>query len=321
MKLVHLWRSDGAGLDEGTIRDAAEALCEEATSGGEVVQGDAIYEEVTEGRQTANTEQRAVETRLYGAPKSVSYSSCGDLPHWMLEHLGYTNEGVVNRSDDDGVRPWKAGVNISYLVYETGGAFKKPTVDKKIFSDNRQNNPTHIEYRYPKKGDIGYLSPPDHVGVFGEIGEFVSDKGCSVAEVVFYEYGQFDKEKGKFAGCKHTYTLSVSAAGYSMTKVVDGVPHTRQLMGWVDTYELLYNDQEHLIRATMPDTFTGGVVATDPDPLHPTNGVGEVGLCRRRREVNSVCSNRLHGRRLTNSTDSRRDINVANSTVTRTERR
>jgi hypothetical protein len=63
---------------------------------------DAVYKEVTEGRDGPGPEQRR------------RYSSCGDLAHWLYMRLGI-REAWVNRRDDHAFGPWRPGVNISQL--------------------------------------------------------------------------------------------------------------------------------------------------------------------------------------------------------------
>lgn len=84
-------------------RAAAVALCEYAC-GAELGRrkDDAVYMEVTEGRDGPGPEQRA------------RYSSCGDLAHWMYKRLGVRGPWV-NRMDDNAFGPWKPGANVSRL--------------------------------------------------------------------------------------------------------------------------------------------------------------------------------------------------------------
>jgi hypothetical protein len=97
------------------LRDVAVSLAAYATDNGKGRGiGDAVHELVTEGRTKAN-----IERRSKGSPE-VPYSSCGDLPHWMLAALGCTDERLVNRSDDGGQTPWKVGANISRIVNAPG---------------------------------------------------------------------------------------------------------------------------------------------------------------------------------------------------------
>ena len=59
-------------------------------------EGDAIYIAVTEGRDSGK-----------------SYSSCGDLAHWLLYRLG-VRCSYVNRAEHNG---WRTGQNISWLAF------------------------------------------------------------------------------------------------------------------------------------------------------------------------------------------------------------
>lgn len=92
-------------------RDVALALASYATNGGAGRNlGDAVHEEITEGRRKANEERRAK-----GSPE-VPYYSCCDLVHWLLARLGCTDERLVNRTDDSGERDWQVAVNLSRIT-------------------------------------------------------------------------------------------------------------------------------------------------------------------------------------------------------------
>ncbi|HEY3498137.1 MAG TPA: hypothetical protein VGK73_25740 [Polyangiaceae bacterium] len=84
-------------------RTAVVALCEYAC-GYEAGRSkdDPVYVEVTEERDGPGPQQRA------------SYSSCGDLAHWLYKRLGIRQEWI-NRTDDDAFGPWKASVNVTRL--------------------------------------------------------------------------------------------------------------------------------------------------------------------------------------------------------------
>jgi hypothetical protein len=84
-------------------RAAAVALCEYAC-GYEAGRSkdDPVYREVTEGRDGPGPTQRR------------SYSSCGDLAHWLYKRLG-VREPWLNRTDDNAFGPWRRGENIARL--------------------------------------------------------------------------------------------------------------------------------------------------------------------------------------------------------------
>lgn len=63
-------------------------------------ESDPVYQAVTEGRDTGKMQR--------------SYSSCGDLAHWLLFRLG-VRESWVNR--DETYRRWRSGQNISALCW------------------------------------------------------------------------------------------------------------------------------------------------------------------------------------------------------------
>lgn len=117
-------------------RDVALVLAAHATQDGRGRDvGDPVHEEVTEGRRKANEERRA-----RGSPE-VAYSSCGDLPHWMLDRLGCTDERLVNRTDDGGQTPWKIGANLTRIVNAPGfvraGGRRTPQPGDVLFLMNR----------------------------------------------------------------------------------------------------------------------------------------------------------------------------------------
>lgn len=110
MKRIHLHDPGAQGVDLGLLRTAALLLARYATANGSRSLGDPIVDDVTEKRLAGNVARRA-----RGSPERA-YSSCGDLPHWMLRCLGCRDESLVNRDDDGGEHPWAVGVNISRLA-------------------------------------------------------------------------------------------------------------------------------------------------------------------------------------------------------------
>jgi len=99
-------------LNEMERRVAAVSLARYAVDDAEGRKlGDPIHEWITEGRRGRN------ESRMKKLGKPPSYSSCGDLAHWMLMCLGCRDERVVNRGDDGGTITWRSTVNISRLRY------------------------------------------------------------------------------------------------------------------------------------------------------------------------------------------------------------
>ncbi len=84
--------------DLSVWQDAAIALCEHACGAPHGIgKDDAPYPEVTEGRDVGMTR--------------AHYSSCGDLPHWLLERLG-VREKWVNRQS---LGHYHVGLNIVEL--------------------------------------------------------------------------------------------------------------------------------------------------------------------------------------------------------------
>lgn len=104
-------------------RMAALALCEYAcgyTTGRN--KDDAVYREVTEGRDGPGPEQRK------------KYSSCGDLAHWLYKRLGI-REPWLNRTDDGVFGDWRAGVNVSRLWGAECPIDKVPPADPAWFPE------------------------------------------------------------------------------------------------------------------------------------------------------------------------------------------
>ncbi len=175
---------------EDALRARAVELATEAVCGDAgCVRGDPIFEEVTEGR--------------YRWP---GYSGCGDLPHWMLDRLGFDDEKIVNRDDDHGVVPWRVCVNLSRLVYRTGSVF--------VWAKGA---------RRPKPGDILYELPPEHVAVLESLDE-------ASGKITVLEYGQFDRKRGKPSAHRATGTFR---SRYGQLYV-----GARVLRGWVDIARL-----------------------------------------------------------------------------------
>lgn len=178
--------------DETSLRTRAVALALHAVNGDAgCVRGDPIFEEVTEGR--------------YWWP---GYQGCGDLPHWMLDRLGYRDEHIVNRNDDHGVVPWQVGANLRRLVYRTQSAFVWALKGSK---------------RRPKPGDILYVALAEHVCVLEAL-----DEAKGTATVL--EYGEWDAKKGKPAARRAVHPFRVRNG----TLFVG----TRVLRGWVDLAKL-----------------------------------------------------------------------------------
>lgn len=113
MKRVWLCREDEpiGTINEEVLRKAAVANAAWATNDGAGANlDDPRHEEVTEGRRKQY--EVALKAGLDWAKKMRgSYSSCGDLLHWLLRKLGVRDEKLVNRTDDGGQHPWLAGAN------------------------------------------------------------------------------------------------------------------------------------------------------------------------------------------------------------------
>ncbi len=168
------------------IRKRAVELARYACNGDEGRElGDPVFEEVTEGRARAK-----------------GYSACGDACHYVLSRLGLTDETIVNRNDDGGIKPWAMGANLSRLVYRTGKAFVWASMGKR-----------------PKPGDILYIAMPEHVSVLGELDE---DAGS----IATYDYGLVAPKTRKPAGKRCVSRFSIDNGKMRIGR--------RTLRGWVD---------------------------------------------------------------------------------------
>lgn len=86
-------------MNVGALRFAAVALAEYACGRAGRSKDDPVYTEVTEGRDSP--------------PNRRSYSSCGDLGHWLLYRLG-CREKWVNREAAPG--GYRSTLNVSLLA-------------------------------------------------------------------------------------------------------------------------------------------------------------------------------------------------------------
>jgi len=171
---------------ECDLRSTAVAIASYACNGDDGrVLGDPVFEEVTEGRNHW--------------PK---YSSCGDLPHYVLMRLGFRDERILNRSDDGGIRNWSIGQNLSRLVFKTGKALVWASIAKR-----------------PQPGDVLYLASPEHVCVLDSVDE-------AAGTITTFDYGQFDQKSGKPCGRRRVSAFRVQGKQLLVGK--------RVLRGWVD---------------------------------------------------------------------------------------
>jgi len=246
-KLVHLWGAngcpDGLTFDPRIYRECAIKLAAYACRDGLIIHGDPLFEEVTEGRQTDMIKWKKL------------YSSCGDLPHWMLKMLGCRNEKLVNRNDDGGEIPWVVGANLSRIIYSAQGSF--------IWS--RQN-----KLRFPKNGDVVYLGYPEHVGVvLGRSGSL--NVGEIPEAVILAEYGQVDDIK---KGRTPTFKPAGKVRVHLVSRQYNGdiLIGERSLFGWLDI-TTVGND----VPATVPKSFNIGTPYRDdnnPYIYPPEHGFG-----------------------------------------------
>lgn len=104
---------------DSDVRAAAVALARYAVDADgrrERKTGDPVHDWITENRR-AQYERALAAGQAWAVEMSKrgSYSSCGDLAHWLLLCLGCRDERLVNRSDDGGKTPWRVQVNISRI--------------------------------------------------------------------------------------------------------------------------------------------------------------------------------------------------------------
>lgn len=176
MTLRRVWLrepSDPPHLEDGSLfvrpklaYAASLALATYATNGDNGrVEGDPVYEAVTEGRQSGNTARRRAGSA------ELPYSACGDLIHWDLARLGIADEALVNRNDDFGATPWQSGVNIARIFHHPAFRTAPP----------------------PAPGAPYFVQSPEHVEVLEEWNE-------DSRIVRALAYGQFSRERGKFSG-------------------------------------------------------------------------------------------------------------------------
>jgi len=170
---------------EAVLRQAAVEIATFACDGdnGRVL-GDPVFEMVTEGRA-----------------KYKKYSACGDLAHYVLAQLGVRDEALVNRDSEGGTVPWKVGVNLSRIVYQSGNLFiwARPNLR-------------------PKPGDILYVSPPDHVCILESIDE-------AAKTITVLEYGQWDTKAQKPSAKRRVAKFSADAKSLKAG--------SRLLRGWL----------------------------------------------------------------------------------------
>ena len=183
-------------------------------------QGDAIFEEVTEGRQHQTDLQRKKD------PKAAAYSACTDLFSWCAEALGCTDEQIVNRNDDGGRRPWVTGGGPTFIQNAPGYVYASRAVRAG---------------QLPGVGAALVLLDPWHVAILAELD---LERGVCVV----YEYGQFGTaphtQLGAACGQKHTHAAKIMGTQL----VIKG----RVVGGWLPVEALPLSKP-----ALMPDDFAG----------------------------------------------------------------
>lgn len=110
-------------------------------------ENDPKYQLVTEGRDTGRFQR--------------SYSSCGDLAHWLLFRLG-VREPWINRAEHRG---WKTGENVSRLAFKAPKDVRQLPVpgsrfepgDVLIIWNDDQGRDAHVMVVYEHRPDLARL--------------------------------------------------------------------------------------------------------------------------------------------------------------------
>lgn len=168
----------GASLD--VVIAAMLAVCDYACNGTTgVVQGDPVFDEVTEHRQETTDKARAKN------PNLAAYSGCTDLFSYVAEAIGVEDENFVNRSDDGGRKPWVTGGGPTFI---TRSAWYKPM----------RGHPELMESVGP--GYAAIIADPWHVCMVKWV-DLVAMK------IGVYEYGGFKEMVGKASGAFNVHDL------------------------------------------------------------------------------------------------------------------
>ncbi len=217
-------RDENGKFDEELTRKVIVANAKYAVN-GDVGRNepDPVFKEITENRQNFK-----------------GYSSCGDLIQWSLRRLGFKDEKIINRTDDDGNVPWRVGVNISRLVFSTGKNFVRAS---------------HVEAFNGKPGDMGLIGENglEHVFIIAEV---------NGTNIVSYDYGQFFN--GQHGGKKVTRHI-VDGPGGRLHLAGSTLPG-RPWIGKLDICSLIksYYDNNSLDAAEITDDFP-----IDPERINP----------------------------------------------------
>lgn len=143
-----------------SAREKALRFCEAVVPS---IDGDAAFEDVTQGRQ------------------GPGYSACGDLAHAVLAELGLRDRSIVNRDVDD----------LRYVSQQNVSKLYNGAIQAGLWQH-------YAAFRVPQPGDIVLIGrysagEPEHLLVFRSLEEteFASTWWRS------YDYGQVDEATGK----------------------------------------------------------------------------------------------------------------------------
>ena len=163
------------------VHRASLSLAHYATDGDRGrLEGDPVFEAVTEGRQSSNTARRAKGS------KEMAFSACAEMIHWGLANLGVADESLVNRDKDDwGQNPWKSQVAISRIF------------NHKAFTHNKPAPP----------GSPIFVTAAEHVAIL---------ESWNADHITSFDYGQFNPKKGKFSGEKKVRALKKAGRGWTI---------------------------------------------------------------------------------------------------------
>lgn len=96
-----------SGEDIDALRLHVKPLLDWSCIGGKLDEDNAHYQAVCEGRDSG--------------PMQKSFSSCGELAHWLLYRLG-CRQPWINRKEHNG---WRVGRNVSTLAFEAPNSVRR----------------------------------------------------------------------------------------------------------------------------------------------------------------------------------------------------
>ena len=244
LKLVRLVDSEtDLTLSRSLIRKAAIALANWACNGSiGRIKGDPVFEMITEGRQKS----------WMSNGKETTYSSCGDLPHFVIWNLaGKPDPGsipigdqlrVVNRHEAFG---YQVGKNISLLSNVA----------------SRNTIQTSLPNLVPLPGSILLMGSGgnEHVCIVNTYTE---------SELTSFDYGQFvsvdSKEAATNGGCAVTRGIILDKYK-NLWATRQGHP-SKLLILYVDLGEFISTTCLVNTLSYVPNSFEGGITSDNDNP-------------------------------------------------------